>query len=54
MKLTTVLKKYSKLAYTGFVDEFDEKKGTLLAKVEAMLAQKIKQSKLMTFHCRII
>lgn len=35
-------------------DEVDEKKETLLAKVEAMLAQKIKQTKLITFHWRIM
>ena len=35
-------------------DEVDEKKETLLAKVEAMLAQKIEQTKLVTFHWRII
>ncbi len=35
-------------------DEVDEKKETLLAKVEAMLAQKIEQTELITFHWRII
>jgi len=35
-------------------DEVDERKETLLAKVEAMLAQKIEQSKLITFHWRMI
>ena len=35
-------------------DEVDEKKETLLAKVEAMLSQKIAQTKLVTFHWRII
>ena len=35
-------------------DEVDEKKETLLAKVEAMLAQKIEQTKLVTFHWRIV
>lgn len=35
-------------------DEIDEKKETLLAKVEAMLAQKIEQTKLTTFHWRIV
>ncbi|WP_368506417.1 helicase-related protein [uncultured Duncaniella sp.] len=35
-------------------DDVDEKKETLLAKVEAMLAQKIEQTKLITFHWRII
>lgn len=35
-------------------DEIDEKKETLLAKVEAMLAQKIEQTKLITFHWRIV
>ncbi len=35
-------------------DEVDEKKETLLAKVEAMLAQKIEQTELVTFHWRII
>ena len=35
-------------------DEVDEKKETLLAKVEAMLAQKIEQTKLITFHWRIV
>lgn len=35
-------------------DDVDEKKETLLAKVEAMLAQKIEQTKLITFHCRIV
>ena len=34
-------------------DEVDEKKETLLAKVEAMLSQKIAQTKLITFHWRI-
>lgn len=35
-------------------DEVDARKETLLAKVEAMLAQKIEQSKLITFHWKII
>ena len=35
-------------------DEVDAKKETLLAKVEAMLAQKIEQTKLLTFHWRIV
>ena len=35
-------------------DEIDEKKETLLAKVEAMLAQRIDQTKLITFHWRIV
>lgn len=35
-------------------DEVDARKETLLAKVEAMLAQKIEQSKLITFHWNII
>lgn len=35
-------------------DDVDEKKETLLAKVEAMLAQKIEQTKLITFHWRIV
>lgn len=35
-------------------DEVDEKKETLLAKVEAMLAQRIEQTKLITFHWRIV
>ncbi|WP_305155191.1 SNF2-related protein [uncultured Alistipes sp.] len=35
-------------------DEVDAKKETLLAKVEAMLAQKIAQKKLITFHWRIV
>lgn len=35
-------------------DEVDEKKETLLAKVETMLAQKIEQTKLITFHWRIV
>lgn len=35
-------------------DEVDEKKESILAKVEAMLAQKIEQSKLVTFHWRIV
>lgn len=35
-------------------DEVDEKKETLLAKVEAMLAQKIEQTKLITFHWKIV
>jgi exonuclease VII large subunit len=35
-------------------DEVDEKKETLLAKVEAMLAQKIEQTKLVTFHWNIV
>ena len=35
-------------------DDVDEKKETLLAKVEAMLAQKIEQIKLITFHWRIV
>lgn len=35
-------------------DEVDEKKETPLAKVEAMLAQKIEQTKLITFHCRVM
>lgn len=35
-------------------DEVDEKKETLLSKVEAMLAQKIEQTKLITFHWRVV
>ena len=35
-------------------DDVDEKKETLLAKVEAMLSQKIEQTKLITFHWRIV
>ena len=35
-------------------DEVDARKETLLAKVEAMLAQKIEQTKLVTFHWRIV
>ena len=35
-------------------DEIDEKKEPLLAKVEAMLAKKIEQTKLITFHWRIV
>lgn len=35
-------------------DEVDEKKETLLSKVEAMLAQKIEQTKLVTFHWSIL
>lgn len=35
-------------------DDVDSKKEILLAKVEAMLAQKIEQSKLITFHWNII
>ncbi len=35
-------------------DEVDEKKETLLAKVESMPTQKIEQTKLITFHWRII
>lgn len=35
-------------------DEVDVKKETLLAKVESMLTQKIEQTKLITFHWRII
>ena len=35
-------------------DEVDEKKETLLSKVEAMLSQKIEQKKLITIHWRII
>lgn len=35
-------------------DDVDEKKEMLLAKVEAMLAQKIEQTKLITFHWRIV
>lgn len=35
-------------------DEVDEKKENLLAKVEAMLAQKIEQTKLITFHWKIV
>ena len=34
--------------------EVDSKKETLLSKVEAMLDQRITQSKLVTFHWRII
>ena len=44
MELTVAQQKYSRLAYTESVDEVDAKKETLLAKVEAMLVQKIKQS----------
>lgn len=35
-------------------DEVDSKKEALLSKVEAMLAQKIEQTKLLTFHWRIV
>lgn len=35
-------------------DEVDDKKETLLAKVEAMLAQKTEQTKLLTFHWRVV
>lgn len=35
-------------------DDVDEKKETLLAKVETMLTQKIEQTKLITFHWRIV
>lgn len=35
-------------------DEVDARKETLLAKVEAMLAQKVSQTKLVTFHWRIV
>lgn len=35
-------------------DEVDEKKEAILAKVEAMLAQKIEQTKLITFHWRVV
>lgn len=35
-------------------DDVDEKKEILLAKVEAMLAQKIEQTKLITFHWRMV
>lgn len=35
-------------------DEVDEKKENLLAKVEALLAQRTKQTKLLTFHWRVV
>ena len=35
-------------------DDVDSKKEELLSKVEAMLAQKIEQTKLITFHWKII
>lgn len=35
-------------------DDVDEKKEALLAKVEALLSQKIEQTKLLTFHWRVI
>lgn len=35
-------------------DEVDVRKETLLAKIEAMLAQKISQTKLITFHWKIV
>lgn len=35
-------------------DEVDEKRENCLAKVEAMLAKKIEQTKLITFHWRIL
>ena len=35
-------------------DDVDSKKEELLSKVEAMLAQKVEQTKLITFHWRII
>ena len=35
-------------------DDVDSRKEALLAKVEAMLAQKIEQTKLVTFHWRIL
>ena len=54
MVLTVAQQKYSRLAYTESVDEVDAKKETLLAKVEAMLAQKIEQTKLITFHWKTV
>lgn len=54
MELTVAQQKYSRLAYTESVNEVDEKKENLLAKVEAMLAQKIEQTKLKTFHWSIV
>lgn len=54
MVLTVAQQKYSRLAYTESVDEVDEKKENLLAKVEAMLAQKIERTKLITFHWSIV
>ena len=35
-------------------DDVDSKKEELLSKIEAMLAQKIEQTKLITFHWRIV
>ena len=35
-------------------DDVDSKKEELLSKVEAMLAQKIEQTKLITFHWKIV
>ena len=35
-------------------DEMDNKKETLLATVEAMLTQKIEQTKLLTIHWQIV
>jgi hypothetical protein len=35
-------------------DDVDAKKEDLLSKVEAMLAQKVQQTKLITFHWKII
>ena len=54
MVLTIAQQKYCRLAYTESVDEVDAKKETLLAKVEAMLAQKIEQTKVITFHWRTV
>ena len=54
MELTAAQQKYSRLAYTESVDKVDAKKEILLAKIEAMLAQKIEQTKLITFHWMII
>lgn len=54
MVQTVAQQKYNRLAYTESVDEVDEKKENLLAKVEAMLAQKIEQTKLITFHWSIV
>ena len=56
LALTWIGKYYSenRLNLYHAQDEVDAKKETLLAKVEAMLAQKTEQTKLLTIHWRII
>jgi len=56
MKRKSFLKRKSKMVdyLINIQDEVDSRNETLLAKVEATLAQNIAQSKLITFHWKIV